>query len=395
MKIAMVFDGLQIGGIERVGADYAKLLIELGHEVTVFNLVPSLSEMESLYPKECRFVHINFPRKICPEQYNKIMRWKSWGKWVYPPVSLALSGVGLIYKAFLKKYRACRERFDLAIAFAGHYNDLTFVASDYINARHKLCWLHGSLNSYILISDGFINLYKKIKNLIVLTRDCEVEALAYNSFLKLNINQLHNPVVFCDKKYSDKKVESLKSKYGDYILMASRMEMPHKRPDIVIDAFEICYLEYGLKSNLVFVGDGPDLDIIKEYANNKDKSVAEHIFFEGSRHNIEDYYKSAVIFIQSSSYEGLPTTIIEALQSGIPVVASDCHTGPREILGDNEYGLLCKVEDEKDMAKKIYQIVTDKELANHYIKVGKQRGNDFSPEVIKGQLENILKKFED
>ena len=151
MKIAMVFDGLQIGGIERVGADYAKLLIELGHEVTVFNLVPSLSEMESLYPKQCRFVHINFPRKICPEQYNKIMRWKSWGKWVYPPVSLALSGVGLIYKAFLKKYRACRERFDLAIAFAGHYNDLTFVASDYINACHKLCWLHGTLYSYILV----------------------------------------------------------------------------------------------------------------------------------------------------------------------------------------------------------------------------------------------------
>ena len=283
----------------------------------------------------------------------------------------------------------------MAIAFAGHYNDLTFVASDYINARHKLCWLHGSLNSYILVSDGFINLYKKIKNLIVLTRDCEVEALAYNSFLKLNINQLHNPVVFCDKKYSDKKVESLKSKYGDYILMASRMEMPHKRPDIVIDAFEICYLEYGLKSNLVFVGDGPDLNTIKEYAKSKNQSVANHIFFEGSRHNIEDYYKSAVIFIQSSSYEGLPTTIIEALQSGVPVVASDCHTGPREILGDNEYGLLCKVEDAKDMAKKIYQMVTDKELANHYIKVGKQRGNDFSPEVIKGKLENILKKFED
>ena len=40
-------------------------------------------------------------------------------------------------------------------------------------------------------------------------------------------------------------------------------------------------------------------------------------------------------------------------------------------------------------------MVTDKELANHYIKVGKQRGNDFSPEVIKVQLENILKEFGD
>lgn len=395
MKIAMVFDGLQIGGIERVGADYAKLLIELGHEVTIFNLVPSLSEMESLYPKECRFVHINFPRKICPEQYNKIMRWKSWGKWVYPPVSFALSGVGLIYKAFLKKHRECRERFDLAIAFAGHYNDLTFVASDYINACHKLCWLHGTLYSYILASDGFINLYKQIKNLVVLIRDCETEVFAYNSFLKLNINQLYNPVSFSDKQYSSRNIELLKSKYGNYILMASRMDMPHKRPDIVIDAFEICYLKYGLRSNLVLVGDGPDLDKLKLYVKSKPEPVAKHIFFEGSKMNIQDYYKSAKLFVFSSSFEGFGLTIIEALQLGVPVVASDCQTGPREILGDNEYGLLCKVEDAKDMAKKIYQMVTDKELANHYIKVGKQRGNDFSPEVIKSQLENILKKFED
>ena len=177
--------------------------------------------------------------------------------------------------------------------------------------------------------------------------------------------------------------------------MASRMDMPHKRPDIVIDAFEICYLKYGLRSNLVLVGDGPDLDKLKLYVKSKPEPVAKHIFFEGSKMNIQDYYKSAKLFVFSSSFEGFGLTIIEALQLGVPVVASDCQTGPREILGDNEYGLLCKVEDAKDMAKKIYQMVTDKELANHYIKVGKQRGNDFSPEVIKVQLENILKEFGD
>ena len=143
------------------------------------------------------------------------------------------------------------------------------------------------------------------------------------------------------------------------------------------------------------VGDGPDLDKLKLYVKSKPEPVAKHIFFEGSKMNIQDYYKSAKLFVFSSSFEGFGLTIIEALQLGVPVVASDCQTGPREILGDNEYGLLCKVEDAKDMAKKIYQMVTDKELANHYIKVGKQRGNDFSPEVIKVQLENILKEFGD
>lgn len=58
MKIAIVFDGLQIGGIERVGADYARILSELGHDVTVVNLVPNLKEMEKEFPKDCKF-HIS------------------------------------------------------------------------------------------------------------------------------------------------------------------------------------------------------------------------------------------------------------------------------------------------------------------------------------------------
>lgn len=36
MNIAIVFDGLQIGGIERVGLDYTKLLLQLGHDITIF-----------------------------------------------------------------------------------------------------------------------------------------------------------------------------------------------------------------------------------------------------------------------------------------------------------------------------------------------------------------------
>ena len=69
MKIAIVFDGLQIGGIERVGADYARILSELGHDVTVVNLVPNLKEMEKEFPKDCKWIGFNYPRRIVTEQY--------------------------------------------------------------------------------------------------------------------------------------------------------------------------------------------------------------------------------------------------------------------------------------------------------------------------------------
>lgn len=70
MKIAIVFDGLQIGGIERVGADYARILSELGHDVTVVNLVPNLKEMEKEFPKDCKWIGFNYPRRIVTEQYS-------------------------------------------------------------------------------------------------------------------------------------------------------------------------------------------------------------------------------------------------------------------------------------------------------------------------------------
>lgn len=393
MKIAMVFDGLQIGGVERVGADYAKILIELGHDVTIFNIVPSLTEMESQFPIQCKFVYVNFPKQICPERYNRITRYKSLGKWIFPPVSLFLTILIKVYKVFLKRRQMFRESFDLVVAFSGHYNDLTFVSEEFINSKHKIGWLHGALYSYVLISEGFLNLYRNIKNLVVLTRDCEVEFFSYNPFLSLNINQMYNPIAFFNKKISEENVQRLKEKYGDYILMVSRMDIPHKRPDTLIDAFEICWSKYGLKRNLVFVGDGPDLESIKEKAKRKDREIASHIFFEGSKMNIQDYYKSAGILVQSSSFEGLPSTVIEALQMGLPVVSTDCQTGPREILGDSQYGLLCKVGDANDMADKIYNMLTNKHLLEHYKKVGVQRGKDFYPEVIKRKLVELLENL--
>lgn len=86
MKIAIVFDGLQTGGIERVGIDYVKLMLQMGYEVTIFNLVPSLTEMEREIPSNCKIVNLNFPRKISPELYSKLVK-----KILYVNVHILLS----------------------------------------------------------------------------------------------------------------------------------------------------------------------------------------------------------------------------------------------------------------------------------------------------------------
>lgn len=387
MKIAMVFDGLQIGGIERVGADYAKILTSAGHDVTIINLRPHLTDLEKEFPSSCHMVHFNYSRKLTPEQYNKAIRMWNWGKYAYPIMSMALFPLNIALR--MKSRMRIKKQYDLTIAFSGHFNDLTFVADGFVKSKHKLCWLHGALYSYLLLSDGFLNLYRKIKNLVVLVESGQQEVFEYNKFLHLNIHQLYNPSFIAEKRVNNNEVRRLQEKYGKYIVMVSRMEAPPKNPYTLIDAFSLV-LKKHKDLNLVFVGDGPDRVKAIEYAKQKGDDISGHIFFEGAKTNVQDYYSSAFMMVQSSEFEGLPTTLIEALYFNLPIVATDCPTGPREILGNNDFGLLCKVHDASDMARQINLLYEDEELYNHYRQESSKRIQAFMPETIKGKLLEIL-----
>lgn len=394
MKIAMVFDGLQTGGIERVGADYARIFVDAGHDVTIINLRPDLNVMEKEFPDSCKIVHFKYKRKMVPERYNKAIRIWSWGKFAYPVISVLLYPVNKIFKMIYKLRFPREKKYDLAIAFSGHFNDLYFVADKFVSAPNTLCWLHGTLYSYLLLSDGFLNLYKKIKNIIVLVDACQDEVLLYNRYLNLNINKLYNPSFLSEKRINDEEVHKLKKQYGKYILMVSRLSFPPKDPYTLIDAFSIVHDKYK-DLNLVFVGDGPDKSKAIEYARSKGGDIASHIFFEGEKYNTQDYYKSAFMFVHSSDFEGLPTTLIEALYFNLPIVSSDCPSGPREILGNNEYGLLCEVRNPEDMAQQIISMYEDEELYKFYKEKSKERVVDFMPNTIQDKFFKIIETIEE
>lgn len=391
MKIAMVFDGLQIGGVERVGADYARILTESGHEVTIINLNPSLVEMESEFPSNCKIVHCRYPRKLAPEEYTQLIKWGGGYKFIYPLIWLLLEVLNIFYKISCKVITTFREEYNLCIAFASHFNDLTFVSKRFINSKKQMCWIHGALYSYLLISDGYYNLYNKIKNLVVLVDDAQEEVLCYNKKLKLNIHKLYNPTFIKDREVDNNKVEKLRSKYGKYLIMVARFDYPHKDHYTVAKALEILRMDFDEDFNLVFLGTGPEQSKVMNYVGKLNGDTKDHVFFLGNQKDVQNYYSGAFALVHASvAGEGLPTIMLEAMAYGLPMVVTDSKTGPREIIRDNEFGLLCRVQDPKDMADKIIMLCKDEELYSRYRLAGKIRIKDFDPKTIRDKLNDIL-----
>ena len=389
MKIAMVFDGLQTGGIEKVGSTYSKIFCSNKHKVTIFNLVPSETLMKCQFDSRCEYIEFKYPRYLAPERFEQLEKNYALGKFLYPFIYVILIIINYIYKILFRI--RFNKKYDVIIAFSGHFNDLSFVARNYIRGRKKVCWLHGALYQYALLSYGYLHLYNKIHNLVVLVSDSQREVISYNKRLKLNISKVYNPVS-THNSVNYNRVKEIKNKYGNFILMVARFTYPHKDHYTVIRAFNLlCNKFHDKRINLVLVGDGPNFNNIKKYIDSLDKKVKSRIFLVGNQKDVTSFYSAAFCLVHASVFgEGLPTVILEAMANNCPVVTTDSKVGPREIIGDNEYGLLCPVQDYKKMANQINRLQSSSELYDLYVKKGRIRIKDFYPESVYHRLKRTL-----
>ena len=103
-----------------------------------------------------------------------------------------------------------------------------------------------------------------------------------------------------------------------------------------------------LPCRLIILGEGKDRDNLEHLT--KQLSLSEKIDMPGFVENPYAYLKRAALFVLSSAWEGSPNALTEALALGVPVVATDCPSGPRETLKDGAIGRLVPVGDPDALA---------------------------------------------
>jgi glycosyltransferase involved in cell wall biosynthesis len=97
------------------------------------------------------------------------------------------------------------------------------------------------------------------------------------------------------------------------------------------------------RARLMILGEGPARGELEALVRELDLEA--DVALPGFVENPYAYLARANLFVLSSRWEGLPTVLIEAMFCGVPVVATDCPSGPREILGGGRYGTLVPVGD--------------------------------------------------
>jgi len=156
-----------------------------------------------------------------------------------------------------------------------------------------------------------------------------------------------NPIVTPDLKERAKEpVEHPWFADGSKVFVAVGRLRPQKDFRTLLQAFS--RVRAARPARLIVLGEGPERSELEELA--RELGIADDVSLPGSVENPYAYLSRAVAFVLSSRWEGLPTVLIEALACGLPVIATDCPSGPREILAGGRYGKLVGVNAVEDLA---------------------------------------------
>ena len=172
------------------------------------------------------------------------------------------------------------------------------------------------------------------------------------------------------------------------VLMVGRL-IKTKHQDLLIKMFaRICPPDW----TLMIVGydhlKQQHMERLKELAG--DLGVEKQVIFTGKSDHIEELYLTSSIFAFTSSSEGFPNVIGEAMSAGLPVVAFDCIAGPSALIEDGVTGFLAPLFDESVFEAKLDRLIHDEALRKEMGARARESIKSFSKDKIADEFFQFL-----
>ena len=163
-----------------------------------------------------------------------------------------------------------------------------------------------------------------------------------------------------------------------------------KRKDVLtlLEAFNNLNNKYK-DVDLILIGYGPELDNINKFV--KDNKLSNRVFILPPQKNPYPFFIISDLYIMTSLYEGCPNSIIEATILNLPVISSNCNSGPSEILLNGRGGTFYKKKDTHSLMKKISLFMGNKKIFKKKLKVARNNIYRFEEKRIIKQYNDLFK----
>ena len=306
-KILIAISNIAIGGgAEKVAVELAKRLQAEGHELVLLTFYSDTTEHRYTGTRVSR--HETTPASL----------------WVKIPRALAR-----IF--FIKKM--CRgHRVDVVISFLEESNYYCLLSKVLLGNRVPMIVsvrldprFYNRLYKFLIR-----NLYPRATKVVAVTK--YVEKILREEFSLTNTTTIYNPIdtaAIADRAKQPLPEAWAHLKTEDALVVSIGRLTKQKGQWHLIRAFtQVTTLLP--TARLVILGDGEYRTQLSELI--QACGLEENVYLPGRYENVYPFLKAADLFVFSSLWEGMPNTVLEALAMRLPIVATDCDSGPREVI---------------------------------------------------------------
>lgn len=387
-KILFMMINMNVGGMEKALLNMISEMDNKEYEVTILMLekyggfleeIPSWVNIQYLEDYNNIKPMLNYPPKnVIRDLIKNNSYLRAFNLMIMHIITKLIDDRTLFYKYVFKDYKSIEDIYDIAVAYAGPTDYITYYVLNKINAKRKFQWIHFDITKVGFNKKFARNNYKRFDKIFIVSEEAKEKLINCIPELSNNMETFKNIVsknnIFSKINNQHPYNDNFK---GIRLITVGRLS-EEKGQDILIPIVKRLN-DDGYNIRWYCIGEGnlrkKCEELILKY------EVGDKFILLGNINNPYNYINASDIYVQSSRHEGYCIALAEAKILNKPIVTTN-FAGAREQIINNKTGLISEC-NENDIYNNIKKLLDSEELRNRFKKNLKYDMDNYNNDLYK------------